>query len=181
MRVMPTSLPDVFLMEPSVFEDARGAFHESFNARVFEEQTGIRADFVQDNHSTSYKHVLRGLHYQIQHPQGKLVRVTAGEILDVVVDIRKSSPRFGQWCSNVLSAQNKRQLWVPPGYAHGFLALNDNTEVLYKTTDYWMPRHERCILWNDPAIGIDWGLAGTPVLSDKDLAGKTLNDAELFD
>ncbi|HEY4316326.1 MAG TPA: dTDP-4-dehydrorhamnose 3,5-epimerase [Herbaspirillum sp.] len=181
MRVIPTSFPDVLLLEPRIFEDARGAFHESFNARVFERQAGICADFVQDNHSTSRRLALRGLHYQIRHPQGKLVRVVAGEILDVVVDIRKGSPRFGQWLGTILSAQDRCQLWVPPGYAHGYLALGDNTEVLYKTTDYWMPEHERCILWNDPAIGIDWGMAEAPLLSEKDMAGSMLADAELFD
>ena len=181
MKIVPTSLPDVLCIEPKVFGDARGFFYESFNARTFEELTGIRTDFVQDNHSKSAKHVLRGLHYQIQSPQGKLVRVTAGAVLDVVVDIRKSSPTFGQWGGMVLSAENHLQLWVPPGYAHGFLVLSDTAEFLYKTTDYWMPQHERCILWNDPAIGIDWTIQDTPVLSDKDKQGKTLADAEIFD
>lgn len=181
MKIVPTSLPDVLCIEPKVFGDERGFFYESFNARAFEELTGVRAEFVQENHSKSAKHVLRGLHYQIQSPQGKLVRVTAGAVLDVVVDIRKSSPTFGQWCSTVLSAENHRQWWVPPGYAHGFLVLSETAEFLYKTTDYWMPQHERCILWNDPAIGIDWTIPGAPVLSDKDKLGKTLADAKMFD
>ncbi len=180
MQIVPTSLPDVFCFEPKVFGDERGFFYESFNARLFEELTGVRTSFVQDNHSKSAKHVLRGLHYQIRHPQGKLVRVTAGAVFDVVVDIRKSSPNFGKWSGTLLSAENKRQLWIPAGFAHGFAVLSDSAEFLYKTTDYWMPEHERCILWNDPAIGIDWGMQAMPILSGKDQAGKLLADAEIF-
>lgn len=180
MHIIPTTLPDVLCIEPKVFGDSRGFFFESFNARAFEQATGVKADFVQDNHSKSAKGVLRGLHYQIKRPQGKLVRVTAGAVLDVVVDIRKSSPRFGQWFSTELSAENKRMLWVPPGFAHGFLVLSDSAEFLYKTTDYWMPEHERCIMWNDPEIGIDWNLAEQPLLSEKDKAGKPLAQAETF-
>lgn len=180
MQITPTNIPDVLCIEPKVFGDSRGFFFESFNARTFEQLTGIQADFVQDNHSKSAKGVLRGLHYQIKCPQGKLVRVTAGAVLDVVVDIRKSSPHFGQWCSTELSAENKRMLWVPPGFAHGFLVLSDSAEFLYKTTDYWMPEHERCIMWNDPEIGIDWRLAEQPLLSEKDKAGKPLAQAETF-
>jgi dTDP-4-dehydrorhamnose 3,5-epimerase len=181
MHIIPTSLPDVLCIEPKVFGDARGFFYESFNARVFAQLTGVHADFVQDNHSKSAQHVLRGLHYQIQCPQGKLVRVTAGSVFDVAVDIRKSSPTFGKWTGAVLSAENKRQLWIPPGFAHGFIVLSDTAEFLYKTTDYWMPQHERCLLWNDPAIGIDWTVAAEPILSDKDRAGKLLSEAEVFD
>jgi dTDP-4-dehydrorhamnose 3,5-epimerase len=181
MHIIPTSLPDVLCIEPKVFGDARGFFYESFNARAFAQLTGVHAEFVQDNHSKSAQHVLRGLHYQIQCPQGKLVRVTAGSVFDVAVDIRKSSPTFGKWSGTVLSAENKRQLWVPPGFAHGFIVLSDTAEFLYKTTDYWMPQHERCLLWNDPAIGIDWTVAAEPILSDKDRAGKLLAEAEAFD
>jgi len=180
MHIIATALPDVVIVEPKVFGDERGFFFESFNARRFHELTGIAADFVQDNHSRSARHVLRGLHYQIQHAQGKLVRVTTGEVLDVAVDIRKSSPNFGRWVGVVLSAENKRQLWVPPGFAHGFVVRSDYAEFLYKTTDYWMPEHERSIRWNDPAIGVDWGIAGEPVLSAKDVQGKLLADAEVF-
>jgi dTDP-4-dehydrorhamnose 3,5-epimerase len=180
MHIIPTALPEVVIVEPTVFGDDRGFFFESFNARRFSELTGITADFVQDNHSRSARNVLRGLHYQIQHPQGKLVRVTAGEVLDVAVDIRKASSNFGRWVGVVLSAENKRQLWVPPGFAHGFVVRSDYAEFLYKTTDYWMPEHERSILWNDPAIDIDWGIAGTPALSAKDAQGKLLADAEVF-
>jgi dTDP-4-dehydrorhamnose 3,5-epimerase len=181
MRIIATSIPDVLLIEPKSFGDARGFFYESFNARTFETLTGVKTQFVQDNHSKSSRHVLRGLHYQIQCPQGKLVRVTSGEVLDVVVDIRKSSPYFGKWSSTVLSAENKLQLWVPPGFAHGFLALSDTAEFLYKTTDYWAPQHERTILWNDPAIGIDWTIDTVPNMSDKDRAGSALADAEIFE
>ncbi len=180
MHIIPTALPEVVIVEPKVFGDERGFFFESFNARRFHELTGIAADFVQDNHSRSARNVLRGLHYQIQHAQGKLVRVTAGEVLDVAVDIRKSSPTFGRWVGVVLSAENKRQLWVPPGFAHGFVVRSDYAEFLYKTTDYWMPEHERSILWNDPALGIDWGIDGAPALSAKDVQGKLLADAEVF-
>jgi dTDP-4-dehydrorhamnose 3,5-epimerase len=179
--VITTALPGALILEPQVFGDARGFFYESFNARAFTQLTGVQAHFVQDNHSKSARHVLRGLHYQIRHPQGKLVRVTAGAVFDVAVDIRKSSPHFGQWSGTLLSAENNRQLWIPPGFAHGFVVLSDSAEFLYKTTDYWMPEHERCVAWNDPAIGIDWGLAVAPQLSEKDKVGKLLADAEVFD
>jgi dTDP-4-dehydrorhamnose 3,5-epimerase len=181
MQITPTKIPDVLCIEPKVFGDSRGFFFESFNARTFEQLTGIHADFVQDNHSKSARGVLRGLHYQIKCPQGKLVRVTAGAVFDVAVDIRKSSPHFGRWCGTELSAENKRMLWVPPGFAHGFVVLSDTAEFLYKTTDYWMPEHERCIAWNDAQIGIDWKLAEPPLLSDKDKAGKSLALAETFE
>ena len=181
MRVAQTSIPDVLIIEPKVFGDARGFFYESFNANKFAELTGINATFVQDNHSCSARNVLRGLHYQIQQPQGKLVRATVGEVLDVIVDIRKSSPTFGQSETVLLSAENKRMLWIPPGFAHGFVVLSETAEFLYKTTDYWAPAYERSILWNDPALGIDWQLNGaTPLLVAKDQAGKLLKDAEVF-
>jgi len=180
MQIISTDIQDLLIVEPTVFGDTRGFFFESFNKKHFQELTGISVDFVQDNHSRSARNVLRGLHYQIQHPQGKLVRVTVGEVLDVTVDIRKSSPTFGKWFSVILSAENKRQLWVPPGFAHGFVVRSDYAEFLYKTTDYWMPEHERSILWNDPAIGVDWGISGEPVLSVKDVQGKLLDDAEVF-
>lgn len=181
MRVTPTSIPDVQIIEPKVFCDARGFFYESFNAIKFAELTGFNTPFVQDNHSSSARHVLRGLHYQIQQPQGKLVRATVGEVLDVVVDIRKSSPTFGQSETVLLTAENKRMLWIPPGFAHGFVVLSDTAEFLYKTTDYWAPAYERSLLWNDPALGIDWQLNGaTPLLAAKDQAGKLLKDAEVF-
>lgn len=175
-----TSLPDVIIIEPKVFADDRGFFYESYNHQAFTEKAGITVEFVQDNHSCSKQHVLRGLHYQIQQPQGKLVRAIAGTILDVAVDIRKSSSTFGQWVSCTLSAENKRQLWVPPGFAHGFLVLSERAEVLYKTTDYYAPQHERCLLWNDPALAIDWSLTAEPILSAKDQAGKLLESAEVF-
>jgi dTDP-4-dehydrorhamnose 3,5-epimerase len=180
MNVIETPLAGLLVMEPKVFGDERGFFFESFNARRFAELTGVTAPFVQDNHSRSVKGVLRGLHYQIQQAQGKLVRVTAGAVWDVAVDIRKGSPTFGQWFGVELSADNKRQMWIPPGFAHGFTPLSESAEFLYKTTDYWAPEHERCILWNDPAIGIDWHLDGAPTLSPKDQAGKLLADAEVF-
>ncbi len=157
MKILPTEIPDVLVIEPRVFGDERGFFFESYNEAVFTEKTGIAARFVQDNHSRSAQNVLRGLHYQIQQPQGKLVRAVVGTIFDVAVDIRKGSPTFGQWVSCVLSAENKRMLWVPVGFAHGFLVVSDMAEVLYKTTDYYAPQHERCILWNDPDLAIDWG------------------------
>jgi len=163
-----------------VFGDGRGFFFESFNARRFEQETGANAAFVQDNHSLSARNVLRGLHYQIQCPQGKLVRVIAGEVFDVAVDIRRSSPEFGRWIGVRLSADNKRHLWIPPGYAHGFQVLSDSAEVLYKTTDYWAPEHERCIRWDDPQLAIDWLVQGQPLLSAKDQAGVSLRDAEAF-
>lgn len=181
MQAIPTAIPDVLIIEPKVFGDARGFFYESFNAKRFAEKTGISTPFVQDNHSRSARHVLRGLHYQIQQPQGKLVRATVGEVLDVAVDIRKRSPTFGQSVSVILSADNKRQLWIPPGFAHGFIVLSETAEFLYKTTDYYAPEFERSILWNDPALGIDWRLNGaTPLLAPKDQAGKLLKDAEVF-
>ena len=175
----PFAIPDVLLIEPKVFGDDRGFFFESFNQAQFEQALGRVVTFVQDNHSRSQKNVLRGLHYQIRQPQGKLVRVVAGEIFDVAVDIRRSSPTFGQWVGAVLSAENKRQLWVPAGFAHGFLTRAEATEVLYKTTDYWAVEHERSILWNDPTLAIDWGVAEV-VLSAKDAAGATFKDAETF-
>jgi len=181
MQAIPTSIPDVLIIEPKVFGDARGFFYESFNAKRFAEVTGVTLPFVQDNHSRSARHVLRGLHYQIQQPQGKLVRATVGEVLDVVVDIRKGSPTFGKSETVVLSADNKRMLWVPPGFAHGFVVLSETAEFLYKTTDYYAPEFERSLLWNDPALGIDWQLNGaTPLLAAKDQAGKLLKDAEVF-
>ncbi|APC16514.1 dTDP-4-dehydrorhamnose 3,5-epimerase [Pseudomonas frederiksbergensis] len=181
MKVTPTDLTGVLIIEPKVFGDERGFFYESFNARAFEETTGLKREFVQDNHSRSLKGVLRGLHYQLEHSQGKLVRVTAGEVLDVAVDIRRSSPNFGRWASVRLSAQNNRQLWIPEGFAHGFLVLSDYAEFLYKTTDYYVPSAERCISWNDPTLAIDWQLDGeVPQLSAKDQVGKSLQEADLF-
>lgn len=180
MKVIRTAIPDLLIMEPKVFGDNRGFFFESFNRRRFAELTGRDADFVQDNHSRSAKDVLRGLHYQIQHPQGKLVRVTQGAVLDVAVDIRKDSPTFGKHVALELSAENKRILWIPEGFAHGFLVLSETAEFLYKTTDYWFPEHERCIRWDDPNLAIDWQLQSTPALSAKDAQGKWLNEAELL-
>lgn len=178
MKATPTKIADVMLLEPKVFGDARGFFFESFNHRVFEEATGVKTQFVQDNHSKSAKGVLRGLHYQVKKPQGKLVRVTQGEVFDVAVDIRKDSPTYGQWVGEVLSAENKRQLWIPAGLAHGFLVLSDTAEFLYKTTDYYAPEHERCIAWNDATLSIDWQLHGQiPLLSQKDLQGTSFADA----
>ena len=172
MKVTPCAIPDVLLIEPKVFGDDRGFFYESFNQRDFQKITGLDLKFVQDNHSKSAKGVLRGLHYQVQQPQGKLVRVVAGEVFDVAVDIRVGSPTYGQWVGEVLSADNKRELWVPPGLAHGFLVLTDSAEFLYKTTDYYAPVHERAIAWNDPTLAIDWPLDGkAPLLSAKDAAG----------
>ena len=179
--VTPTAIPDVLILQPKVFGDARGFFYESFNARDFAEATGLDVSFVQDNHSKSAKGVLRGLHYQIQHAQGKLVRVVQGEVFDVAVDLRKRSATFGQWVGVHLSADNHRQLWVPPGFAHGFVVLSESAEFLYKTTDYWYPEHERSLLWNDPAVGIDWPLDGQPLLAAKDAAGKPLAQAEVFE
>jgi dTDP-4-dehydrorhamnose 3,5-epimerase len=181
MQATSLSIPDVIVFEPKVFGDERGFFFESFNQRLFEEATGKQVQFVQDNHSRSARNVLRGLHYQIQQAQGKLVRVVQGEVFDVVVDIRKSSPTFGQWVGSVLSADNKKQLWVPPGFAHGFVTLSDTAEFLYKTTDYWAPAFERCIAWDDPAIGIVWPAMGEAQLSAKDKLGVRLADAEQFD
>src|SRR5574343_1502207 len=178
--VTPTAIPDVLVLEPKVFGDARGFFFESFNARDFAQATGLNVEFVQDNHSKSAQGVLRGLHYQIEHPQGKLVRVTQCEVFDVAVDLRQSSPTFGQWVGERLSADNKRQLWIPPGFAHGFLTLSDTAEFLYKTTDYWSPEHERAILWNDATLNIDWPLNGMqPTLAAKDTAAATISAAEI--
>ncbi len=181
MQVTKLSIPDVVLFEPRVFGDERGFFFESFNNRVFEEATGLKRNFVQDNHSRSVKNVLRGLHYQIQHPQGKLVRVTVGEVFDVAVDIRKSSPTFGKWVGETLSAENKRMMWVPEGFAHGFVVLSDVAEFLYKTTDYWYPEHERSIIWNCPDIGIQWPIDGDPILAKKDAEGFILKQIECFE
>jgi dTDP-4-dehydrorhamnose 3,5-epimerase len=180
MKVTPTSIPEVLVFEPRVFGDDRGFFFESYNAREFAEVTGMHPTFVQDNHSRSARNVVRGLHYQVRQPQGKLVRVVAGAIWDVVVDIRASSPFFGRWIGVELSAENRRQLWVPPGFAHGFAVISEHAECLYKTTDYWAPEHERTILWSDPALAIDWRLDGAPMLSGKDSQGKLLADAEVF-
>lgn len=180
MKVIQTEIHDVLILEPKVFGDDRGFFFESFNPKVFEKATGSQVSFVQDNHSKSSKGVLRGLHYQIQQPQGKLVRVVAGEVFDVAVDIRKGSKTFGKWVGAILSADNKKQMFVPEGFAHGFLVLSDSAEFLYKTTDYYAPEHERCIAWNDPDIGIVWPLECEPVLSDKDQIGMALVDAEVM-
>ena len=178
--VTPTELPEVLILEPKVFADARGFFFESFNQRDFQKATELTVDFVQDNHTRSAKGVLRGLHYQIQHAQGKLVRVIEGEVFDVTVDMRRSSPRFGLWTGVTLSAENKRQLWIPPGFAHGFVVTSESAEFLYKTTDYWHPEHERSLLWSDPKIGIRWPTTGTPLLAAKDAAGKPLAEADTY-
>lgn len=180
MKVIPTAIPDLRIIEPKVFGDDRGFFFESFNRHKFAELVGRDVEFVQDNHSRSAQNVLRGLHYQIQHPQAKLVRVIQGAVLDVAVDIRKCSPTFGQYAALELSAENKRMLWIPEGFAHGFVALSGTVEFLYKTTDYWYPEYERCIRWDDPTLAIDWKLASDPVLSAKDAQGKILAEAELF-
>lgn len=181
MKVTQTAIPEVLILEPKVFGDSRGFFLESFNARTFREVTGLDVDFVQDNHSRSGRGVLRGLHYQLQQPQGKLVRVVRGAVYDVAVDVRRNSPTFGQWVGAELSEDNNRQFWVPPGFAHGFVVLSESADFLYKTTDYYAPQHERCIMWNDPAIGIDWHFDGEPLLSAKDKEGKPLAEAEVFD
>ena len=181
MKVTPTSLPEVLLIEPKVFGDQRGFFFESFNQKAFNDATGLDAKFVQDNHSRSTKGVLRGLHYQIQQPQGKLVRVVRGSVFDVAVDIRKSSAHFGRWVGVELSEENHRQLWVPPGFAHGFLVTSDTADFLYKTTDYYAPEFERCLAWNDPGVGVEWPLAGNaPQLSVKDQAGGLLANAHVL-
>lgn len=180
MNVRPTSIPDVLLIEPKVFSDERGFFFESFSQRQWQQKTGLNTVFVQHNHSRSVKNVLRGLHYQIRQSQGKLVRVVQGEVFDVAVDIRRSSPTFGQWAGEILSAENKRQLWVPEGFAHGFLVLSETAEFFYLTTNYYAPEHERAIIWNDPDLKIDWPLAGEPSLSDKDKRAGSLKDAQLF-
>jgi dTDP-4-dehydrorhamnose 3,5-epimerase len=178
MKATPTRIPDVLLIEPKVFGDDRGFFYESFNRRAFHEATGLDVDFVQDNHSKSARNVLRGLHYQLAQPQGKLVRVTQGEVFDVAVDIRKGSPTYGQWVGEILSAENKKQLWIPAGLAHGFVVLSETAEFLYKTTDYYAPQHERCIAWNDPDLAIAWPIEGQPLLSAKDAAGIAFRHAE---
>ncbi len=180
MRVTPTPLPDVLILEPKVFGDSRGFFYESFNRKDFAAATGIDADFVQDNHSRSMKNVLRGLHYQIEHAQAKLIRVIAGEVFDVALDIRKSSPHFGKYTTVSLSAENKRMAFIPAGFAHGFLVVSDEAEFLYKATDYWHPEHERSIMWNDPDLAIPWPLTGEPILSAKDQKGVRLKDAEVY-
>jgi len=181
MQIHFTALADLLILEPKVFGDDRGFFYESFNSRRFAELTGVSKDFVQDNHSKSTKNVLRGLHYQIEQPQGKLVRVISGEVFDVAVDIRKSSPTFGHWLGIRLSAENKRQLWIPEGFAHGFLVTSESAEFLYKTTDYYAPEHERSIVWNDPVIGIEWPVDSEPLLSAKDKLAGQLEDAEVFE
>lgn len=182
MKIIPTSIPDVLVIEPTVFQDERGFFFESFNERRFSEAIGARASthFVQDNHSSSKKNVLRGLHYQIQQPQGKLVRVVVGEVFDVCVDLRKSSPTFGKWVGTILSAENRRQIWIPAGFAHGFVVLSECAESLYKTTAYWAPEYERCLVWDDADVGISWPINSVPILSSKDKLGRRISEAELF-
>ncbi|MCD6079564.1 MAG: rfbC [Ramlibacter sp.] len=184
MKATRLAIPEVVLLEPKVFGDARGFFFESFNQRAFREATGLDVPFVQDNHSRSARGVLRGLHYQVKQPQGKLVRVARGRVFDVAVDVRRSSPTFGRWVGAELSEENQHQLWVPAGFAHGFVVLSDSADFLYKTTEYYAPEHERCIAWNDPAIGVEWPLAAAgiaaPVLSAKDAAGARLREAEVF-
>ena len=179
MNVIETDLPDVLILEPRVFGDVRGFFMESYNRQRFAE-LGLATEFVQDNHSRSAHGVLRGLHYQIRQPQGKLVRVVRGAVYDVAVDLRRGSPAFGRWAGVELTEENKRMLWIPPGFAHGFLVLSDFADFLYKTTDFYAPEHERCLLWNDPALGITWPLSGDPILSVKDRAGKSLSEAEVY-
>ena len=181
MKVVATSLPGVLLIEPKVFGDDRGFFFESFNERVFREGTDLDVRFVQDNHSRSAKNVLRGLHYQLRQPQGKLVRCTLGEVFDVAVDLRRASPSFGKWVGFSLSAENKRMAWIPPGFGHGFVVVSEVAEFLYKTTDYWAPEFERTVIWNDPDVGIDWPLTAEPILAAKDRAGVRLRDAEVYD
>lgn len=181
MNIVRSEIADLLIVEPKVFGDSRGFFMESFNEKVWRDTTGLDVRFVQDNHSRSGRGVLRGLHYQLKQPQGKLVRVTAGEVFDVAVDLRKSSPTFGKWMGLVLSDENKRMLYIPPGFGHGFLVLSQSADFLYKTTDYYAPAHERTVLWNDPAIGIEWPLQGEPLLSKKDIAGLTLAEADVFD
>jgi dTDP-4-dehydrorhamnose 3,5-epimerase len=181
MKVTPSDLPDVLLIEPRVFGDDRGFFMESWNARSFRQATGLDVDFVQDNHSFSTRHVLRGIHYQVVRPQGKLVRVVTGSVFDVAVDLRRSSPTFGRWVGFELSAGNKRQMWIPPGFGHGFVVLSESADFLYKTTDYWIGEHDRSLRWNDPAVGIGWPLQGEPILAAKDAAAPLLGAAETFD
>lgn len=179
--VTPTALPEVLILEPKVLGDDRGFFFESFNQRDFQQATGLDVNFVQDNHSKSSQGVLRGLHYQIHHPQGKLVRVTQGTVFDVAVDMRRSSPHFGQWVGVELSVENKRQFWVPPGFAHGFVVTSEVAEFLYKTTDYWYPEHERSLLWSDPTVGVQWPVSSEPKLANKDAAGRVFAEANYFD
>ena len=181
MRVIPTALPEVLVLEPAVFGDERGFFLESWNARTFREATGIEAQFVQDNHSRSARNVLRGIHYQVVKPQGKLVRAVTGRVFDVAVDLRRSSPRFGKWAGVELSGDNKRQMWIPEGFGHGFLVLSDVADFLYKTTEYWIKEHDRTVRWDDPAIGVQWPLAGEPVLAAKDIHAPSLADAQVYD
>jgi dTDP-4-dehydrorhamnose 3,5-epimerase len=181
MKVIPTDLPEVLILEPAVFRDDRGFFSESWNARTFREATGVDVAFVQDNHSQSTRSVLRGIHYQVTLPQGKLVRTVTGAILDVAVDLRRSSPRFGRWVGIELSADNHRQLWVPPGFGHAFAVLSPTADVLYKTTEYWIKQYDRALRWDDATLGIDWQLPGSPIVSAKDTAAPTLDGAELFD
>ena len=180
MKVIQTAIPDMLILEPKVFGDTRGFFMESFNARSFQEATGLSVDFVQDNHSRSAKGVLRGLHYQIQQAQGKLVRVVRGSVFDVAVDLRKGSPTFGKWEGVELSEENNRQFWIPPGFAHGFLVTSESADFLYKTTDYYAPEHERSLAWNDPDVGVEWPLDGAPLLSAKDVQGRRLPDCDVF-
>lgn len=180
MNITPTELPEVFIIEPKVFADARGFFYESWNRRAFRESTGLDLEFVQDNHSRSAKNVLRGLHYQIARAQGKLIRCTLGEVFDVAVDLRRSSPSFGLWVGVTLSADNKRMAWVPPGFAHGFAVLTDVAEILYKATDFYAPEHERSLAWNDPDLDIEWPLDGEPILSPKDASALRLRDASVY-
>jgi len=180
MKATPSAIPEVLILEPKVFGDDRGFFFESFNARAFEQATGLKREFVQDNHSKSAKNVLRGLHYQIQNPQAKLVRVVQGEVFDVAVDLRKSSISFGQWVGTHLSAENKKQLWIPEGFAHGFVVLSETAEFLYKTTDYYLPEHERSLLWCDPVLNIKWPIDGEPRLAVKDASAKQFGVAECF-
>lgn len=180
MKIIPTKIPDVLIIEPKIYGDERGFFFESFNQKAWQQATGLRTNFVQDNHSLSARDVLRGLHYQIKQPQAKLVRVISGEVFDVAVDIRKNSKTFGNWTAHRLSAENKRQMWIPEGFAHGFLVLSEQAEFLYKTTDYYAPEYEICILWNDPVIGIDWPIEIEPSLSEKDRSGSFLNSVQVF-
>ncbi|MEN8199578.1 MAG: dTDP-4-dehydrorhamnose 3,5-epimerase [Thermodesulfobacteriota bacterium] len=181
MKITPTAIPDVLLIEPKIFGDDRGFFYESYNEREWLEKTGLETRFVQANHSRSCRNVLRGIHYQIKQPQGKLVRVVAGEVFDVAVDLRRSSPTFGQWVGEYISADNKRSFWVPEGFGHGFLVVSEAAEFLYRTTDFYAPEHERCIAWNDPQIGIEWPLAGDPILSEKDAAGALFANADCYE
>jgi dTDP-4-dehydrorhamnose 3,5-epimerase len=180
MKVVPTAIPDVMIFEPRVFGDERGFFLESWNAREFDNAVGVKVQFVQDNHSRSRRGVLRGLHYQVKQPQGKLVRIAKGRVFDAVVDLRKSSTTFGQWVGTELSEDNHRQFWIPPGFAHGFLVLSESADFIYKATDYYAPEHERCLIWNDPAVGINWPVNMEPILSANDRAGLPLRDVEVF-